>query len=52
MITPLIGSIVRHTMTAVGTYVGLSGSETESLVGIVTAIIGLGWSMYNARKGK
>lgn len=52
MVNALIGSLVRHGLTAGGAYMGLSGSETESLVGAVMTLIGLGWSLYNARSKK
>lgn len=52
MVTALFGSFVRHGLTAAGSYMGLTGSETESLIGAVMTLIGLGWSMYNARSKK
>ena len=50
----VIQAVVRHLLTAVGggffAAYGISGSSFEALVGAVSTLAGLAWSLYDKRK--
>ena len=50
----VIQALVRHLLTAVGggffAAYGITGSSFEALVGAVSTLAGLAWSLYDKRK--
>lgn len=52
----IVQAVVRHLLTAVGggffaTY-GISGSTLEAVVGAVSTLAGVAWSIYDKRKNQ
>ena len=50
----IAASLVRHVLTAAGGGLavswGLDGQVWEGVVGVLAALTGLGWSIYDKRK--
>lgn len=51
----IIQAVVRHVLTAIagGFFVryGVDGAMQDAIVGGLSALAGLGWSVYDKRKG-
>lgn len=51
----IIQAVVRHVLTAVagGFFVryGVDGAMQDAIIGGLSALAGLGWSVYDKRKG-
>lgn len=52
----IVAAIARHILTAVsgGLFIkyGVDGATADAIIGGVAAIAGVGWSIYDKRKGE
>lgn len=54
MNSTVVTAVVRHVLTAVGgglfASFGITGSSLEAVVGAVSTLVGVAWSIYDKKK--
>jgi len=52
----IVTAVIRHLLTAAGgglaVKYGIDGNTLEGIIGAVSTIVGLGWSVYDKRPSK